>query len=49
MAMSPDAVPAFVEQLEGLGIDHYIVGIVDRGSLDAFLNEVIGRFALTGA
>ena len=49
MAMAPDAVPAFVEQLEGLGIDHYIVGIVDRGSLDSLLNEVVGRFALTEA
>src|SRR5215208_7183328 len=32
MAMAPEAVRAFVEQLEGLGIDHYIVPIVDRGS-----------------
>jgi F420-dependent oxidoreductase-like protein len=48
-AMSPDAVPAFVEQLEGLGIDHYIVPIIDRGSLDTLLNEVLGRFALTDA
>src|SRR5919112_241346 len=49
MAMVPDAVPAFVEQLDGLGIDHYIVPVVDRGSLDSLLNEVIGRFALTVA
>jgi hypothetical protein len=42
-------VPAFVEQLEGLGIDHYIVPIVDRASLDSLLNEVLGRFALTAA
>jgi F420-dependent oxidoreductase-like protein len=48
-AMSPDAVPAFVEQLEGLGIDHYIVPIVDRGSLDLLLNDVVGRLALTEA
>jgi F420-dependent oxidoreductase-like protein len=48
-AMSPDAMPAFLEQLEGLGIDHYIVPIVDRGSLDSLLNEVLGRFALTEA
>jgi F420-dependent oxidoreductase-like protein len=48
-AMSPDVVPAFVEQLEGLGIDHYIVPIIDRGSLDTLLNEVLGRFALTDA
>jgi F420-dependent oxidoreductase-like protein len=48
-AMSPDAVPAFVAQLEALGIDHYIMPIVDRGSLDTLLNEVIGRFALTEA
>ncbi len=49
MAMAPEAVPAFVEQLEGLGIDHYIVAIVDRGSLDSLLNEVVGRFALMEA
>jgi F420-dependent oxidoreductase-like protein len=49
MAMAPDAVPAFVGQLDGLGIDHYIVPIVDRGSLDLLLNEVVGRFALTEA
>jgi len=49
MAMAPEAVPAFVEQLEGLGIDHYIVPVVDRGSLDSLLNEVMGRFALTEA
>jgi F420-dependent oxidoreductase-like protein len=48
-AMLPDAVPAFVEQLEGLGIDHYIVPIIDRGSLDVLLNEVLGRVALTEA
>jgi alkanesulfonate monooxygenase SsuD/methylene tetrahydromethanopterin reductase-like flavin-dependent oxidoreductase (luciferase family) len=49
MAMLPEAVPAFVEQLEGIGIDHYIVPIVDRNSLDTLLNEVLGRFALTEA
>jgi F420-dependent oxidoreductase-like protein len=49
MAMAPDAVPAFVEQLAGLSIDHYIVAIVDRGSLDSLLNEVVGRFALMEA
>ena len=49
MAMSPDAVPALLEQLGELGIDHYIVPIVDRGSLDVLLNDVLGRFALTEA
>ena len=48
-AMSPDAMPAFLEQLEGLGIDHFIVPIVDPASLDSLLNEVLGRFALTEA
>src|SRR5215212_2605837 len=48
-AISPDAMPAFLEQLEGLGIDHYIVPIVDPASLDSLLNEVLGRFALTEA
>jgi len=49
MAMAPDAVAGFVQQLEGLGIDHYIVPIVDRASLDSLLNEVLGRVALTAA
>ena len=48
-AISPDAMPAFVEQLARLGIDHYIVPIVDRGSLDGLLSEVVGRLALTEA
>ncbi len=49
MAMSPDAMPAFFEQLARLGIDHYIVPVIDRNSLDTLLNEVLGRFALAEA
>src|SRR5215211_2540014 len=48
-AISPDAMPTFLEQLEGLGIDHYIVPIVDPASLDLLLNEVLRQFALTDA
>ena len=40
---APEALPAFLEELEGLGIDHYISGVVDRTSLDLLLDEVVGR------
>src|SRR5918994_3310125 len=43
MAMLPEALPAFLEQLAGMGIDHYISGVVDRASLNLLLDEVIGR------
>jgi F420-dependent oxidoreductase-like protein len=43
MAMLPEALPAFLEQLEGMGIDHYISGVVDRASLDLLLDEVVDR------
>ena len=43
MAMLPEALPAFLEQLEGMGIDHYISGVVDRASLDLLLDEVVSR------
>ena len=41
--MLPEALPAFLEQLEGTGIDHYISGVVDRASLSVLLGDVIGR------
>src|SRR5829696_530764 len=44
MAMSPEAMPEFLEQLEGMGIDHYISGVVDRPSLNLLLDEVVGQF-----
>ena len=44
MAMSPEALPEFLEQLEGMGIDHYISGVVDRPSLNLLLDEVVGQF-----
>src|SRR5919112_4663433 len=43
MAMLPEALPAFLEQLVGMGIDHYISGIVDRASLELLLDNVVGR------
>ena len=49
MAMPPEALPAFFEQLEGLGIDHVIVPVIDRGSLNLMLDVIAGRFALTEA
>jgi hypothetical protein len=44
MAMSPEALPQFLEQLEGMGIDHYISGVVDRPGLNLLLDEVVGQF-----
>jgi F420-dependent oxidoreductase-like protein len=49
MAMPPEALPAFLEQLAGMGIDHYISGVVDRGTLNVLLDDVIGRSALARA
>lgn len=45
MAMSPEALPEFLEQLARMGIDHYISGVVDRSSLNLLLEDVVGRFA----
>ena len=49
LAMPPEALPAFVEHLAGLGIDHYIVPVVDRGTLGDVVDFVQGRFALVEA
>ena len=49
MAMLPEALPAFLEQLEGMGIDHYISGVVDRASLDLLLDDVVVRSVPTRA
>jgi alkanesulfonate monooxygenase SsuD/methylene tetrahydromethanopterin reductase-like flavin-dependent oxidoreductase (luciferase family) len=43
MAMLPETLPAFLEQLAGMGIDHYISGVIDRASLNVLLDDVIGR------
>ena len=43
MAMEPEALPDFIAQLEDMGIDHYISGVIDRGSLDILLEEVLPR------
>jgi F420-dependent oxidoreductase-like protein len=43
MAMTPEALPAFLEQLADIGIDHYISGVVDRANLDILLEEVLPR------
>ncbi|MGH2614876.1 MAG: LLM class F420-dependent oxidoreductase [Thermomicrobiales bacterium] len=49
MAMPPEELPAFLEDLDGVGIDHYIAAVVDRGGLHVLLDEVIGRHALVEA
>ena len=43
MAMPPEALPEFLVQLEGIGIDHYISAVVDRDSLNVLLDDVLGR------
>jgi F420-dependent oxidoreductase-like protein len=43
MAMEPEALPDFLAQLEDMGIDHYISGVIDRRSLDILLEEVLPR------
>ncbi len=43
MAMEPEALPDYLAQLEDMGIDHYISGVVDRASLDLLLAEVLPR------
>jgi F420-dependent oxidoreductase-like protein len=43
MAMPPEALPEFLVQLEGMGIDHYISAVVDRDSLNVLLDDVVGR------
>ena len=48
MAMTPEAYPSFVEQLEAIGIDHLIVPAVDRAGLDVLLEEVVPRFSRVG-
>jgi F420-dependent oxidoreductase-like protein len=49
MAMPPEELPAFLEELAGVGIDHYIAAVVDRGSLHVLLDEVVARRALVEA
>jgi F420-dependent oxidoreductase-like protein len=46
MAMPPEALPAFLDELEGIGIDHYIAPVVDRGGLNEVIDLVQGRVAL---
>jgi hypothetical protein len=41
MAMIPDALLGFLAELEGMGIDHAIVPIVDRAGLDVLLEEIV--------
>jgi F420-dependent oxidoreductase-like protein len=39
--MAPEAVPAFLDQLTELGIDHYIFPVVDRDGLNVLLEEIV--------
>jgi F420-dependent oxidoreductase-like protein len=49
MALAPEAIPPFIEKLEGMGIDHYIIPVVDRGGLDTILEEIAPGVGVTGA
>jgi F420-dependent oxidoreductase-like protein len=44
LALPPDAVVAFVEQLAAMGVDHYICAAVDRAGVDIVVDEVVTRF-----
>ncbi len=41
MAMVPEALPEFLNELEGLGIDQYVVPVLDRSGLEELLNTVL--------
>jgi F420-dependent oxidoreductase-like protein len=43
-AIAPEAMPAFIEKLEGLGIDQYIAPVLDPAGLRVLLDEVVPRF-----
>lgn len=41
MAMPPEALPAFIEQLEAMGVDHFIAPVIDRAGLRVLIDEVV--------
>jgi F420-dependent oxidoreductase-like protein len=45
--MAPEAVPAFLDQLTELGIDHYIFPVVDRAGLNVLLEEIVPTAGLS--
>ena len=49
MAMPPEALPAFIEQLAEMGIGHYIAPAVDRTMLNDLIDVVQGRVTLMEA
>jgi F420-dependent oxidoreductase-like protein len=48
-AIAPEAVPPFLDELEGLGIDHYIVPFIDRASLDILVEDILPLTRVGGA
>ncbi len=48
MAMAPDALLAFVEQLESLGIEHYICAAIDPAGVETLIERVASRYATAG-
>lgn len=49
MAMPPEALPTLIEQLAGMGIDHYIAPAIDRTMVNDLIGVVQGRVALMEA
>jgi F420-dependent oxidoreductase-like protein len=47
-AMPPEAFPAFIAQLQDLGIDQYIAPGIDRAGVNLLLEEVVPRSQLVG-
>lgn len=43
MALPPEVLLGFVDQLEEMGIEHYIMAAIDRPSVSAILDEVVSR------
>jgi F420-dependent oxidoreductase-like protein len=41
MAMTPDALPDFLAQLQAMGVDHFIAPVVDRASLGVLIEEIV--------
>jgi hypothetical protein len=41
MALTPDALPDFLAQLQAMGVDHFIAPVVDRASLGVLIEEIV--------
>lgn len=48
MAMLPEAVPAFLDDLRAEGVDHYVAPVINRAALNALIEEVLPEVQLAG-